>query len=133
MKSLYNILGVEPLASQEDIKKAYKILVHAWHPDKFPEGDLRERAEEMMKDVNAAFSTLKDPTSRRQYDVKIGIIKNTENNYYKTEKIHQTQLNNHPNQIIHRQLMVQVRIKAIISLIILLIKKSRIIHLVQRT
>ena len=41
MKDYYKILEVEPSATAEEIQAQHRILLHAWHPDKFPIGDLK--------------------------------------------------------------------------------------------
>jgi molecular chaperone DnaJ len=64
-KSLYDALGVAKTASQDEIKKAYRKLVQAYHPDKNP-GD--SEAEDRFKEVQAAYDVLSDPEKRRQYD-----------------------------------------------------------------
>ena len=62
---LYEILGVERAASQEQIRKAYLKLAHKYHPDKTG-GD--KEAEEKLKLINAAYDVLKTPEKRAQYD-----------------------------------------------------------------
>ena len=56
-QSLYEVLGVQPSASQDEIKKAYKRLARKFHPDVNP-GD--KSAEEKFKEVNRAFEVLSD-------------------------------------------------------------------------
>lgn len=68
MKNFYTIFDIDQSATQDQISKQYKLLVHAWHPDKFPEGELRNYAENMLKDINEAYSTLRNPSSRAIYD-----------------------------------------------------------------
>ena len=65
MEDLYEILEVKRDASQADIKKAYRKLVHQYHPDSHP-GD--KEAEEKFKKINAAYSVLNDPEKRARYD-----------------------------------------------------------------
>ncbi len=65
MKDYYKILGVDPSASQEEIKKAYRKLVLKYHPDRNP-GD--KEAEERFKEINEAYEVLGDPEKRAQYD-----------------------------------------------------------------
>jgi len=57
----YSILGVPRNASDQDIRKAYKKQSMQHHPDRG--GD-----EAKFKEVNEAYSTLKDPQKRQQYD-----------------------------------------------------------------
>ena len=64
-KDLYEILGVSRQASQEEIRKAYLKLAHKYHPDKTG-GD--KAAEDKLKEINAAYDTLKNPEKRSQYD-----------------------------------------------------------------
>jgi molecular chaperone DnaJ len=66
MKDLYEILGVNKNASEDEIKKAYKKLAIQYHPDKNPGN---KEAEEKMKEINSAYNTLSDPESRRKYDM----------------------------------------------------------------
>lgn len=66
MKNYYDILEVARTADSESIKKSYRRLASAYHPDKYPENT--KFAEDMMKQINAAFAVLSDPSKRRQYD-----------------------------------------------------------------
>jgi molecular chaperone DnaJ len=69
-KNYYDILGVSPDASQEEIKKAYKKLVLQWHPDRWVSKSQTEKkqAEEKMKEINQAYGVLDDQEKRRNYD-----------------------------------------------------------------
>ena len=58
MDDPYKVLGVEPGASDEEIKKAYRRLAKKYHPDLNP-GD--ELAARKMKEVNAAYERIKNP------------------------------------------------------------------------
>ena len=50
----YKILGVKLGASEQEIKDAYKFLAQSLHPDKFAATDHKIRAEEKLKELNAA-------------------------------------------------------------------------------
>lgn len=65
-RDLYEILGVNKNATDDEIKKAYKTLARKYHPDL--NQDDREGAERKMKELNVAYEILKDPKKRAQYD-----------------------------------------------------------------
>ena len=64
-KNFYELLGVAQEAAPDEIRKAYLKLAHKYHPDKTG-GD--EKAETLLKEINAAYDTLKNPEKRKQYD-----------------------------------------------------------------
>lgn len=66
--TLYDLLEVSPNASPEVIKAAYRQLALKYHPDKQPDARARQRAEEHMKQINAAYDILSDPLRRAEYD-----------------------------------------------------------------
>ena len=57
----YNTLGVQPNASEAEIKKAYRKLAMQHHPDKG--GD-----QAKFKEITAAYEILSDPQKRANYD-----------------------------------------------------------------
>ncbi len=61
----YETLGIEPHASQREIKRAYRRLALRYHPDRHP-GD--PDAEERFKELVAANMVLSDRRKRAAYD-----------------------------------------------------------------
>jgi len=61
----YQLLGVRPGASMEEIQAAYRRLAKAYHPDL---NDGSSVAAARMARVNAAKSVLLDPATRESYD-----------------------------------------------------------------
>lgn len=65
-QSYYDILGVSHTATIEEIKKAFHVYAHKYHPDK-PGGN-----EAKFKEGNTAYQILSDPSKKAQYDFTIG-------------------------------------------------------------
>ena len=63
----YKILEVHPEAGIEVIEKAYRALAMRYHPDRHA-GHRQKWAEEKFKQLSEAYSVLKDPFLRREYD-----------------------------------------------------------------
>lgn len=63
--NFYDLLGVKPGCSQDDLKKAYRKLALKYHPDKNPNNP---EASEKFKDINQANRVLSDITKRNIYD-----------------------------------------------------------------
>jgi curved DNA-binding protein len=64
-RNYYEILGVSPEASSEEIKKAFRRLALQYHPDRNP-GD--KTAEDKFKDISEAYEVLYNSDKRSQYD-----------------------------------------------------------------
>jgi len=64
-QTLYEVLGVKPDASAEEIRKVYRQLAKQFHPDLNPG---KPAAEERFKAVSAAYDLLSDPEKRARYD-----------------------------------------------------------------
>ncbi|MFQ5415174.1 MAG: DnaJ C-terminal domain-containing protein [Phycisphaerae bacterium] len=63
-RDYYDILGVSRSASAEDIKRAYRTLAKKFHPDR----NTDPGAEQRFKDVQRAYTVLRDPKKRADYD-----------------------------------------------------------------
>lgn len=64
MDEYYEILGIAPGASKDEIKKAYRQMVKVWHPDRFPnDPELQRKGTEKVKQINEAYERLKDAPS----------------------------------------------------------------------
>ncbi len=58
MSDPYEVLGVNPGASDEEIKQAYRELARKYHPDNYRDNPLADLAEEKMKEVNEAYNAI---------------------------------------------------------------------------
>lgn len=63
-KDYYKILGVDRIASDQEIKKAYRRLARKYHPDVSKEAN----GEARFKEVAEAYEVLHDPKKRKAYD-----------------------------------------------------------------
>jgi molecular chaperone DnaJ len=63
-RDYYEVLGVSRDASDTDIKKAFRSRARDVHPDTSEHDD----AEELFKELNAAYEVLSDPQKRANYD-----------------------------------------------------------------
>ena len=64
-RSFYDLLGVDPSADQDTIKKAYRRRARELHPDANPDDP---EAEEQFKELSRAYEVLSDPEQRARYD-----------------------------------------------------------------
>ncbi len=65
MRDYYEILGIEKNASEDDIKRAYRLIAKKCHPDLNPDN---KEAEQEFKEATAAYEILGDPEKRSRYD-----------------------------------------------------------------
>jgi DnaJ homolog subfamily A member 2 len=62
--TLYDRLGVEPDASESELKKAFHVGSRKWHPDRNPSDEAKVRFQELQE----AYEILGDPHKRELYD-----------------------------------------------------------------
>lgn len=67
-RDLYAELGVEPAATRDQLRLAYRARAAELHPDSVS-GD-----EERFKDLTSAYDVLADPAARREYDRARGVV-----------------------------------------------------------
>jgi DnaJ-class molecular chaperone len=68
-RDYYEVLGIAPDVSVEEIKRAYHRLAFQCHPDRNWES---EEAHKKMEEINEAYAVLSDPIKRREYDLPRG-------------------------------------------------------------
>ena len=60
----YTVLGVQKNASQDEIKRKFRLLAKEWHPDR----KQTNNAEEKMAQINTAYEVLSNLKRRKMYD-----------------------------------------------------------------
>lgn len=59
LNQAYRVLGLQPGATLDEVKTAFRDLAQVWHPDRFPENDrLREKAMQNQALINEAYAVL---------------------------------------------------------------------------
>ncbi len=54
----YEVLGVSETATDEQVRSAYIKLVKKYHPDRYQDSDLKDLANDKLKQVNEAYDTI---------------------------------------------------------------------------
>jgi WD40 repeat protein len=85
---VYNILGLKPGASVDEVKQAYRQMAKTWHPDCFFEPQQKLEAEEKIKEINQAYARLKsyqpDETNQSaSTSIKIDFTPSNAESFYK--------------------------------------------------
>ncbi|KAJ2789101.1 secretory subunit, partial [Coemansia guatemalensis] len=63
----YEVLGIDNGETEEVIRRAYRKLSLKWHPDKVDK-EMKEKAGEMMAEINRAHKTLTNAEARENYE-----------------------------------------------------------------
>ena len=87
MRCHYAVLGVARGATEDDIRKAYRKLVIALHPDKAQQrGEDPQKATEAFREVQAAYECLYDEQERAYYDAnRDAILRGEDPDEYEVE------------------------------------------------
>jgi curved DNA-binding protein CbpA len=62
----YEVLGLAPSASADEVRRAYRERARLVHPD--ASGSTNRAQQRDMQDLNEAFRVLRDPSARAAYD-----------------------------------------------------------------
>lgn len=60
MRDPYEVLGVSPSASDDEVKRAYRELSRKYHPDANANNPLSDLAEEKFKEIQSAYQQIMD-------------------------------------------------------------------------
>ncbi len=71
MQDYYQVLGLSRKASNEDIKKAFRIMALRYHPDKNRNS---EESKDKFMYIVEAFEVLSDESARKKYDESFLLI-----------------------------------------------------------
>ena len=76
----YQILGISPSASDDEVKKAYRTLSKKYHPDANIGNPHQAEYTEKFKEVQEAYEVLSDEEKRSQYEEYMSELKKTRKN-----------------------------------------------------
>ncbi len=58
MNNPYEVLGIRPTATDDEVKDAYRALARKYHPDNYGDNPLSDLAEEKMQEINEAYDAI---------------------------------------------------------------------------
>lgn len=78
----YEVLGIKPGASEQEIKSAYRQLVKQYHPDQYHDNPLQELAKNKLAEINAAYDMLTKNGNTNSYNNNSSTNSNNQSNDY---------------------------------------------------
>lgn len=75
----YEVLGIKPGASEQEIKSAYRQLVKQYHPDQYHNNPLQELAKNKLTEINSAYDMLTKNSSSSSSSNNYSSSSNTSN------------------------------------------------------
>ncbi|MBP7864675.1 MAG: J domain-containing protein [Acidobacteria bacterium] len=70
-KNFYDVLGVPPTASAEEIRSAFLALAKQFHPDLARDARSRKQSTRKMQELNEAYAVLGHADKRADYDASL--------------------------------------------------------------
>ena len=61
MASAFEVLGIQPTDSQQEVRSAYHVLVKKYHPDRFADPGEQDIAQRKLIELNLAYETAMVP------------------------------------------------------------------------
>lgn len=71
-RTYYEVLGVTRSATEGEVKAAWRELARKLHPDK---AGSTEQSTDEFAELSKAYAVLRDPKSRRAYDLHLSILR----------------------------------------------------------
>ena len=109
MRNYYELLGISINASEQEIKEAYHRQARKYHPDNNPGQDTTE----MMQELTLAYNTLRNTSSRRQYDATLKHQHRTSTSYtgYSSKKQNTNDFWSSVDEVMRKNQEAQARMK----------------------
>ncbi|MBE6063605.1 MAG: molecular chaperone DnaJ [Clostridium butyricum] len=101
----YEILGVKPGASQDEIKSAYRKLIKKYHPDQYGDNPLKELAQEKIIEINKAYDAL-TKNMGNNYSSSSSYSSSTSSRSYETAGGSNNSYRNDSSEFIHIRQMI---------------------------
>lgn len=81
VSNYYEVLQCDKTATNEELKKSYQNLIRHHHPDKLSD---ESNSEQTFHLIQKAWTILKDPLTRKQYDAELSCSEFSDHLVYET-------------------------------------------------